>query len=127
MVAKDEILTDRLNSTLAEIKLVLEVKNDKLFKELAAIGWVMNIEEFELNYRNGIDDTLNQLQTAVLLLAQLEDRITVIGQDLQNLSQTVEEFVTQQRDEWFQKGFYDRCSSSSIACFKSLKLTGLTK
>ncbi|AFY90674.1 MAG: hypothetical protein CLLPBCKN_005025 [Chroococcidiopsis cubana SAG 39.79] len=59
----------------------------------------MNIEEFELNYRNGIDDTLNQLQTAVLLLAQLEDRITVIGQDLQNLSQTVEEFVTQQRDE----------------------------
>jgi hypothetical protein len=59
----------------------------------------MNIEEFELNYRNGIDDTLNQLQTAVLLLAQLEDRITVIGQDLQNLSLTVEEFVTQQRDE----------------------------
>lgn len=59
----------------------------------------MNIEEFELNYRNGIDDTLNQLQTAVLLLAQLEDRITVIGQDLQNLSQTVEEFVTQHRDE----------------------------
>ncbi|OWY69220.1 hypothetical protein B7486_21985 [cyanobacterium TDX16] len=59
----------------------------------------MNIEEFELNYRNGIDDTLNQLQTAVLLLAQLEDRITVIGQDLQNLSQTVEEFVTQQRNE----------------------------
>lgn len=59
----------------------------------------MNIEEFELNYRNGIDDTLNQLQTAVLLLAQLEDRITVIGQDLQNLSQTVEDFVTQQRDE----------------------------
>jgi hypothetical protein len=59
----------------------------------------MNIEEFELNYRNGIDDTLNQLQTAVLLLAQLEDRITVIGQDLQNLSLTVEDFVTQQRDE----------------------------
>jgi len=59
----------------------------------------MNIEEFELNYRNGIDDTLNQLQTAVLLLAQLEDRITVIGQDLQNLSLTVEEFVTQHRDE----------------------------
>lgn len=57
----------------------------------------MNIQEFEINYRNGIDETLNQLQTAVLLLAQLEDRITVIGQDLQNLSQTVEEFVTQQQ------------------------------
>ncbi len=59
----------------------------------------MNIEEFETNYRNGIDETLNQLQTAVLLLSQLEARITVIGQDLQNLSQTVEEFVTQQRNE----------------------------
>jgi hypothetical protein len=59
----------------------------------------MNIEEFALNYRNGIDETLNQLQTAVLLLAQLEDRITVIGQDLQNLSQTVEEFVTQHQEE----------------------------
>jgi len=59
----------------------------------------MNIQEFETNYRNGIDETLNQLQTAVLLLSQLEARITVIGQDLQNLSQTVEEFVIQQRDE----------------------------
>lgn len=59
----------------------------------------MNIEEFENQYRNSIDRTLNQLQTAVLLLAQLEDRITVIGQDLQNLSQTVEEFVTEQREE----------------------------
>lgn len=59
----------------------------------------MNIEEFENQYRSSIDDTLNQLQTAVLLLAQLEDRITIIGQDLQNLSQTVEEFVTEQRNE----------------------------
>lgn len=59
----------------------------------------MNIEEFENQYRNSIDEALNQLQTAVLLLAQLEDRITVIGQDLQNLSQTVEEFVTEQRSE----------------------------
>ncbi len=59
----------------------------------------MNIEEFETNYRNGIDETLNQLQTAVLLLSQLEARITIIGQGLQNLSQTVEEFVVEQRNE----------------------------
>ncbi|HCF27751.1 MAG TPA: hypothetical protein DEV81_11270 [Cyanobacteria bacterium UBA11049] len=59
----------------------------------------MNIEEFETNYRNGIDETLNQLQTAALLLSQLEARITVIAQDLQNLSQTVEEFVIQQRNQ----------------------------
>lgn len=59
----------------------------------------MNIQEFEIQYRNGIDETLNQLQTAVLLLAQLENRITVIGQDLQNLSLTVEEFVIQQQQD----------------------------
>lgn len=58
----------------------------------------MNLDEFELQYRNSIDETLNQLQAAVLLLAQLENRITVIGQDLQTLSQTVEEFIGQQRD-----------------------------
>jgi len=37
---------------------------------------------------------LNQLQTVVLL--QLATRITNVGQDLHNLSQTVEEFVTEQ-------------------------------
>lgn len=64
----------------------------------------MNIEEFETNYRNGIDETLNQLQTAVLLLSQLEARITIIGQDLQNLSQTVEEFIIEQQDQSDQQG-----------------------
>lgn len=59
----------------------------------------MNIQEFEIQYRNKIDETLNQLQTAVLLLAQLENRITVIGQDLQSLSLTVEEFIIEQQDQ----------------------------
>jgi predicted ribosomally synthesized peptide with nif11-like leader len=55
--------------------------------------------EFETQYRDAIDETLNQLQTTVLLVAHLEARITKIGQDLQNLSQKVEEFVTQQKAE----------------------------
>ena len=59
----------------------------------------MNIEEFESRYRHGIEETLNRLQTAVLLLAQLEDRITAIAQDLHSLSETVEDFVAQQTDE----------------------------
>ena len=59
----------------------------------------MNLEEFETQYRNRLDETLNQLQTAVLLVAQLEVRLTNVGQDLQILSQTVEEFITQQRSE----------------------------
>ncbi len=59
----------------------------------------MNREEFESRYRHGIEEALNRLQTAVLLLAQLEDRITAIGQDLHSLSETVEDFVAQQTDE----------------------------
>jgi len=59
----------------------------------------MNVQEFETYYRQNIEQTLTQLQTVVLLLAQLENRITTIGQDLHTLSQTVEEFVTQERAE----------------------------
>jgi len=59
----------------------------------------MNLEEFENYYRDTVEKILNDLQTAVLLAAHLENRIIVIGQDLQNLSQTVEEFIIQQRAE----------------------------
>jgi len=59
----------------------------------------MDLEEFENQYRNNIEITLNHLQTVLLLLAQLEIRVTDVGQDLRNLSETVEEFVIQQRDE----------------------------
>ena len=56
----------------------------------------MNLEEFEIQYRDAIDETLNQLQTVVLMLAQLQARITNVGQNLQDISQTVEEVVTEQ-------------------------------
>ncbi len=59
----------------------------------------MNLSEFETQYRNSIDLTLNELQTAVLLMAQLEARLSNVGQNLQQLSLTVEEFITQQRSE----------------------------
>lgn len=57
----------------------------------------MNLEEFESNYRNKLEQSLNELQAAVLLAAHLENRIAAIGQNLQNLSQTVEEFIAQQK------------------------------
>lgn len=59
----------------------------------------MNLEEFEAQHRNSIEATLNQLQTVVLLVAQLEARVIDIGQNLQNLSLTVEEFIIKQRSE----------------------------
>ncbi len=57
----------------------------------------MNLEEFENNYRNAIEQSLNELQTAALLAAELENRIAVIGENLQNISQTVEEFIVEQK------------------------------
>lgn len=59
----------------------------------------MNLEEFETQYRRAIEQNLNQLQTAVLLIRQLEIQITAVGQNLQTLSQTLEEFVNEQRSE----------------------------
>jgi len=59
----------------------------------------MELDEFEAQYKQAIEENLNQLQTAVLLLAQLEARITSVGQNLQNLSQVVEEYLNQQRTE----------------------------
>lgn len=59
----------------------------------------MNIEEFENTYRKTIDESLNELQSVVLLTAHLQNRITIIGQSLQNLSQTVEKFIDEQKNE----------------------------
>lgn len=59
----------------------------------------MNIDEFETEYRTAIESNLNQLQTAVLLIAQLETIVSNVGQNLQNLTVTFEEYVEQQRSQ----------------------------
>ena len=59
----------------------------------------MNLDEFETQYRRALDANLNRLQTAVLLIAQLESVVSDVGQDLQNLTLTFEEYVNQQRAE----------------------------
>lgn len=57
----------------------------------------MNLDEFENQYRRALDTNLNRLQTAVLLIAQLEAIVVDVGQDLQNLTLTFEEYVDKQR------------------------------
>ncbi len=57
----------------------------------------MNLDEFEKQYRRALDANLNRLQTAVLLIAQLEATVTEVGRDLQNLTTTFEEYVNDQR------------------------------
>lgn len=57
----------------------------------------MNLDEFEKHYRRALDANLNRLQTAVLLIAQLEATVSEVGRDLQNLTTTFEEYVNDQR------------------------------
>ena len=57
----------------------------------------MNLDEFENQYRRALDANLNRLQTAVLLTNKLETIVTEVGQDLQNLTLTFEEYVNEQR------------------------------
>lgn len=62
----------------------------------------MNLNEFETQYRETMEQSINQLQAAVLLLSQLsrvEANVLAVGQNLQILSQVVEEFITQQRTD----------------------------
>ncbi|MEH2116354.1 hypothetical protein [Nostoc sp.] len=59
----------------------------------------MNLQDFELQYREAMAETLNELQTAVLLLAQVQQKILTIGSSVQTLSERVEEFIADQKAE----------------------------
>lgn len=59
----------------------------------------MNLQDFETQYRETMAETLNDLQTAVLLLAQVQQRISKIGSSVQNLSERVEEFIANEKAE----------------------------
>jgi len=57
----------------------------------------MTLEEFGDQSRETIEQTLNQLHTASLLVGQLETQITETGLRIQQLSRTIEELVAQQQ------------------------------
>lgn len=81
----------------------------------------MDLEEFETQYRNAIDEILNQLQTVNLLASQIqirvrsldpsndvvdaiarlalevETRVLEIGTSTQTLSFTIERFISEQQ------------------------------
>ena len=59
----------------------------------------MSYQDFESEYRQAMNDTLNELQSAILLLAQAQRKISIIGSSVQNLSQSVEEYLIKQKSE----------------------------
>jgi hypothetical protein len=67
-------------------------------KQLKQTGFraMTDFKEFEAQYKNAMSETLDELQTAVLLLAQVQNKISQIGNSVQNLNQSVEEFINNQ-------------------------------
>ncbi len=57
----------------------------------------MNLDEFESQTRDSLEEALNQLQTATLLLSALELQILESGNTIKTLSRVVETFVTDER------------------------------
>ncbi len=56
----------------------------------------MNVEEFRHQARTTLEQTLNHLQTATLLIAELDTQISAAGHSIQSLSQMIEAFTEQQ-------------------------------
>lgn len=59
----------------------------------------MDKQTFEQRYREEISDVLNQLQTLLLVVSQLESRVNGIGDALHALSETVEEYLDTEATE----------------------------
>ena len=59
----------------------------------------MNSQDFESQYRDAMNETLNELQSAILLLAQAQRKISIIGSSVQNLSESVEQYLINQKSE----------------------------
>ncbi|MEM9164761.1 MAG: hypothetical protein AAGC54_17050 [Cyanobacteria bacterium P01_F01_bin.4] len=57
----------------------------------------MTIDEFELRYRESMREVLDQLQYMAMLSSQMRDTVTGVGDALQLVNQTTEEFLAEQR------------------------------
>ena len=56
----------------------------------------MNVQEFRDQTRSALETTLNELQAATLLVAELEIQITNAGRTVQRLTQVIEQFINTQ-------------------------------
>jgi len=59
----------------------------------------MTLEEFESQTREELEQALNQLQAATLLIAELSAQVSQAGNTVQALSLKVEAFVSQQKGQ----------------------------
>lgn len=57
----------------------------------------MDPREFEARYKEQVREILNRLQSAMVVSSQLEASIAEIGESVQQLSQDVERFLSEQQ------------------------------
>ncbi|BAB74426.1 hypothetical protein ACN23B_13670 [Anabaena sp. FACHB-709] len=57
----------------------------------------MNVNDFETYYKDAMAEALNELQSAVLLLEQVQRKIYIIGSSVQNLNENMEDFINKQK------------------------------
>ena len=57
----------------------------------------MNTSEFEHQYQLAVEEVLNQLQTVILLMPELEQEVVSTGQSLRSLSFSIEELMARHR------------------------------
>uniref|UniRef100_A0A832HA79 Uncharacterized protein n=1 Tax=Oscillatoriales cyanobacterium SpSt-402 TaxID=2282168 RepID=A0A832HA79_9CYAN len=58
----------------------------------------MNLEEFRAQTRSALEESLNKLQAATLLLTELETQVTEAGRTIQVLTRIIEDFISVQGD-----------------------------
>lgn len=64
-----------------------------------SILFPMNLEEFEAQTRTTLEQALNQLQSATLMVNRLERQLSEAGRTIQALSLQIESFVAQQQQQ----------------------------
>jgi hypothetical protein len=59
----------------------------------------MDLQEFEIRYREQTRDILNRLQSTMLVSSQLEAALAEISESVQGLTRDVERFLAEQRPD----------------------------
>lgn len=90
-----------MTSQKPEIKLEKSVYHTGLSTALSNYNTVASMisENLQTQYREALDETLNQLQSVTLLIAQIEAKMDDVRDSMNSLCQVMEEIMTTSHPE----------------------------
>jgi uncharacterized protein YhaN len=90
-----------MTSQKPEIKLEESVYHTRFSTALSNSNKVASMisENLQTQYREALDETLNQLQSVTLLIAQIEAKMDDVRDSMNSLCQVVEEIITSNHPE----------------------------